>query len=214
MGVLASVTQLRQCASDTIIWVLLSTCYLQRGAAGEAGGGEVSQEAHRTLLAWLVRPLDVMPRIRAHPSAPDRRGRGPAWPSRHPEGGPAAACAVTLSPSERLGCVTCPPPEQEPRLPTPPHKHTQPQMPRTASSIQPRSSWRPGALSPPSPFGWPPAPCPLKPWISAELRKEHALLFHIEASSAVLPAPDLLTPDSNPLLPSFLLPSWGPGLRG
>ena len=37
--------------------------------------------------------------------------------------------------------------------------------------------------------------------------------FHIEVSSAVLPAPDLLTPDSNPLLPSLLLPSWGPGLR-
>ena len=28
----------QKCASDTIIWILLSTCYLQRGAAGEAGG--------------------------------------------------------------------------------------------------------------------------------------------------------------------------------
>ena len=160
MGVLASVTQLRQCASDTIIWALLSTCYLQRGASGEAGGGVTGGPQDPAGLV-TVRPLDVMPRMRAHPSAPDRRGRGPAWPSQHSEGGPAAACAVMLSPSERLGCVTCPLPEQEPRLPTSPHKHTQPKMPRTASSIQPRSSWRPSARSPPSPFGWPPPQLPV-----------------------------------------------------
>lgn len=37
VGVLASVTQLGKCASDASTWVLLPMCYLQRGAAGEAG---------------------------------------------------------------------------------------------------------------------------------------------------------------------------------
>ena len=65
-GVLASVRQLRKGASDTIIWVLLSTCYLQRGATGEAGGGEVSHEGPQDPAGLVtVRPLDVIPWIRA-----------------------------------------------------------------------------------------------------------------------------------------------------
>ena len=47
MGVLASVTQLRKCASDTVIWIL------QRGAKAEdMGEGSVPGRSHGVLLGY------------------------------------------------------------------------------------------------------------------------------------------------------------------
>lgn len=87
-------------------------------------------------------------------------------------------CCDTV-PSERLTSVTCPLPEQEPppSHPTPP-AHAASDAPAMPLASNLGSSWHPGehVLFPRPSAGPIPAPFTLNPRISAELRKELALL--------------------------------------